>query len=101
MTAEEVAAAMGEQLLAPGVRGHYFDTPEGIYIPVITADHPGSGDVSRFLDALPKDRPVKFPTVISGKLRGMLLRRGFIDGQEFSPEYDDWVEIMVRERADK
>lgn len=97
MKPASAAEAMGEQQLAPGVHGWMFDTPNGIYIPVITADNPGSGDVARFLDDLPKDRAVKFPTVLSPKLRAMLLRRGFKDGQEFSPEFGEMCEIMVRE----
>ena len=97
VTAAEVAEAMGEQLLAPGVYGNYFDTPNGIYIPVLSAERPGSGDVARFLDGLPKNRTIKFPTVLANNLRGMLLRRGFIDRQEFAPEYNAPVEIMVRE----
>jgi CRISPR/Cas system CMR subunit Cmr4 (Cas7 group RAMP superfamily) len=96
VTLEEVAEAMGEELLAPGVYGNRFDTAQGIYIPVITAVHPGSGEVSRFLDNLPRDRTIKFPTVLSGRLRGMLLRRGFRDGEEFAPEFGETVQIMVR-----
>src|ERR1035437_6782210 len=76
VTPEDAAEAMGEQQLAPGVHGWLFDTANGIYIPFISADKPGTGDVARFLDSLPRDRAVKFPTVLSAPLRGMLLRRG-------------------------
>lgn len=73
-----------------------FDTPDGIYIPIINADKPGNGDVGRFLESLPSDRDVKIPTVLSPILRGMLLRRGFVDTTEFSEEWGDDVEIMLR-----
>jgi hypothetical protein len=96
MTPGDAAQAMGEQQLAPGVHGWYFDTPEGIYIPVITADNPGSGEVGKYLDSLPCNRDIKFSTVLSAKLRGMLLRRGFVDATEFSEEWAEKVEIMVR-----
>ena len=99
MTGAEAAEMMGEQVLAPGVHGWLFDTPNGIYIPIITADRPGSGEVGRFLDGLPKDRDVKFPCVLSPILRGMLLRRGFVDGEEFSEDYGETVDLMVRRAA--
>jgi hypothetical protein len=87
---------MGEGLIAPGVYGWLFDMPNGIYIPVISATNPGSGDVGRFLDSLPKDRAIKFPTVMSPVLRGMLLRRGFLDVLEFAEELGGDVEVMMR-----
>ncbi len=96
MTHAEASIAMGEELLAPGVYGHLFDRPDGIYIPSISAANPGNGDVGRFLDSLPKDRAVKFVTVMSPVLRGMLQRRGFVDVREFSEEYGEHVEIMMR-----
>ena len=63
--------------MGEGVRGTAFDTEEGIYIPLISAERPGTGAVARFLDALPKDRRVVFPTVTSPRLHAMLGRRGF------------------------
>lgn len=99
MTPEQAALEMGEEKLAEGVYGCIFDTPEGIYIPVITAGDPGNGDVGRFLDSLPRDRDVKFPCVISPILDGMLRRRGFVDGKEFSEEFQEDVEMLVRART--
>lgn len=96
MSPEAVSLEMGEQLLAPGVYGHLFDTPNGVYIPVITAANPGSGEVGRFLNSLPKNRAVKFATVMSPVLRGMLRRRGFVDVLELSEEFGEDVEIMMR-----
>lgn len=96
MTHAEVSEFMGEVNIAPGVHGQVFDTPNGIYIPVISADNPGSGDVARFLDGLPKDRDIKFTCVLSPILRGMLLRRGYVDAGEFSEEFGENVDVMIR-----
>ncbi len=82
--------------MAPGVRAHVFDMPQGIYIPMIIAEREGAGDVGRYLDSLPKDRRVVFPTVISARLRGMLERRGFRQSTEWAPEFEEHVEIHER-----
>ena len=74
-----------EPRLAPGVRGYQVWSHGELYVPLIIADHPGCGDVGRFLDALPKDRVVKVPTVTSGRLAGMLARRGFAEAAEMTP----------------
>lgn len=81
--------------LAKHVSGHVFDTPNGLYYPVVMSDRPEHGDVSRFLDGLPRDRRVVFPTVIHGKLRAMLLRRGFVDAVE-NDETFGRVDVMER-----
>lgn len=67
-----------EPILAPGVRGVLFDRADGIWIPYIRAENPGSGDVGRYLDSLPTDRRILFPTVLSPRLREMLERRGYV-----------------------
>ena len=85
-----------EPEVAPGVRAMVFDTPNGIYIPVIIADRPGRGDVARYLDSLPATRRVVFPTVISARLRAMLERRGFELTSEWSPEFWEHVDIYER-----
>lgn len=82
--------------LAPGVLGYSLDTPTGIYIGVISADTPGSGDVGRYLDSLPHDRRVVVPNVLSDRLAGMLERRGFVRGSEWSPEFQEHVDIWER-----
>jgi hypothetical protein len=67
-----------EPELAPGVTGILFDEKDmGIIVSAIFATNPGNGDVARFLNTLPRDRRVTFPTVISPKLEAMLLRRNF------------------------
>jgi hypothetical protein len=74
-----------EPLLAPGVRGYSVMVDGILHIPLVTAERDGSGDVGRFLDSIPKDQPVRFPTVMSARLAGMLMRRGF----EFREMVDD------------
>lgn len=78
--------------LAEGVTGYaiYDEPTDRLYIPVIFADNPGSGDVGRFLDSLP-DNAV-FPTVMSAKLAGMLTRRGYREISEHDPE---WGEVKI------
>jgi hypothetical protein len=85
-----------EPQLAPGVRGIAFDTPTGIYIPLVRAEQRGAGAVSRFLDSLPKDRRVVFPCVISRRLGEMLLRRGFFLGLEEDTHLGGRVDVMQR-----
>lgn len=89
-----------ELLVAPGVRATIFDTPEGLYIPMIVAEREGSGDVGRFLDTLPTDRRIAFPCVISRRLAGMLVRRGFVDGVDNSEAFGD-IEIYERVPASR
>ena len=74
-----------EPVLAAGVRGYKLWSRGELYVPLIIADRPGNGDVGRFLDALPKDRVVKVPTVTSARLAGMLARRGFAEAAEMTP----------------
>jgi hypothetical protein len=66
-----------EPELAPGVRGILFDEPDEIIVPVVYAEDEGSGAVGVWLDSLLTDRTVTFATVLSGRLKGMLHRRGF------------------------
>lgn len=84
-----------EPYLAPGVRGYTVEQNGELYVPLIIADRPGSGDVGRYLDSLPRDRTVKFPNVLSERLEQMLLRRGFHHGVEYSEEWGI-VPILVR-----
>lgn len=88
-----------EALIAPGVRGYMIDEGEALWVPLVVSEHPGTGDVSRFLDALPRDRTVKFPTIISPRLEGMLARRGFLRSVE-DVEIAGWgiesIEVWTR-----
>jgi hypothetical protein len=76
--------------IAPGVRGYTQEVDGELWVPVIHAERPGNGAVGRFLDRLPTDRTIVVPTVLSARLAGMLVRRGFrveyrlcsMDGQE-------------------
>lgn len=61
--------------LAPGVRGFTFKKNNVIFIPLIVAEKEGSGDVGRFLDRLSPRCVIM--DVTSGRLEGMLIRRGW------------------------
>jgi len=74
-----------EPRLAPGVRGYTVWSHGELYVPLVIAEREGSGDVGRYLDTLPLDRVVKFPSVLSERLAGMLLRRGFAPATEMTP----------------
>jgi hypothetical protein len=83
--------------LAPGVLGYTVDMPDGsLNIPLIQAEHEGSGEVGRWIDALPVNRRIVFPTVISARLQGMLERRGYHPEQEWVEEFGEWANLMVR-----
>jgi len=86
----------GHERLASGVFGYTTETDGGLYVGWIAAEHEGSGDVGRYLDSLPHDRRVVFPTVLSSRLVGMLLRRGFTVGEEYAEELGEWVDLMER-----
>jgi len=83
-----------EPRLAPGVRGYTVWSHGELYVPLVIADHEGRGDVARYLDTLPTDRVVKFPTVVSVRLIDMLLRRGFAWATEMTPHGP--CELLVR-----
>ena len=80
--------------LAPGVSGYTSEVGEALLVPVIIADKEGNGDVGRYLDTLPRDRWVIFPTVLSARLAGMLERRGFYPGQVDTGE--EMIEAYLR-----
>lgn len=82
--------------LAPGVRGYSVCDKGVTYYPAIMATKPGSGDVTRFLDGLPRDQAICFPNVISSQLREMLLRRDFVVDKEWAPEFEEYVEVLKR-----
>lgn len=91
-----MSSLLNEPRLADGVRGWAFDTETGIYITAIRAEKIGSGHVSKFLDALPKNRRVVIPVVINPRLRGMLWRRGFVEKWEIGEPYQDDIPVMER-----
>ena len=86
----------GRERLASGVLGYSMKTPRGLYIPWIQAETEGDGRVGRYLDGLPLDRRVVFPTIISARLVGMLARRGFTPGWEWAEEAGEMVDFMER-----
>lgn len=88
-----------EPELAPGVRGVLFDKPDEVIIPVVYAEDEGSGAVGKWLDSLPTDRTVTFSTVLSGRLTGMLKRRGFQPATSHDPDgnpYDVLRRLAVK-----
>lgn len=88
-----------EPVLAPGVRGYTMRENGWYYIPVVAADTPGQGDVSRFLDGLPRDENIRFSTVLNPILAATLERRGFIKAKAFAKEMGEWFEVYERRRA--
>lgn len=102
MGATQIGTVMSvgeEPLLGPGVRGVLFDRPDGVFIPSIYAEKEGSGDVGRYIDSLPKDRRVVFSTVLSPRLRGMLLRRGYRDVVLVDPDWEESYDALERQRV--
>jgi hypothetical protein len=86
--------------LAPGVFGFTRDDPDGsLVIPMVIAEHEGTGDVGRYLDSLPTNRRIVVEECISMRLAGMLERRGFKEQQAatFDPDTQEMVTGHVRE----
>jgi len=85
-----------EPEIAPGVHGYMIEEGDVLWIPVIWAQSPGQGDVKRFLDGLPRDKTVRFPTVLSRQLAAMLNRRGFQPIQMWSCEFEENMDVWER-----
>lgn len=83
-------------LLAPGVLGYTVLHEGALYIPFLQAEQEGSGAVGQYLDRLPTGQRLVVPNVLSARLAGMLARRGFTRGQEYSEELVCWVEVWQR-----
>ncbi len=89
---------MNEYQLAPGVFGYAVEVDGSIYVPVITAENPGSGQVGAFLDRLPEN--VRIPNVLSRRLLGMLTRRGWRLTTEIDETGDSVaVDVFVHPKA--
>jgi len=84
------------QELAPGVYGYTMEHEGALYVPLLVAENPGTGQVRAYLDSLPRDRTVKFPCVISSILEAALLRRGFVPSVEWSDTHQEHVDVLVR-----
>jgi hypothetical protein len=83
--------------IAEGVIGYTEEHDGALYVPVIYSTEPGRGNVSRYLDSLPRDRRVVVPCVISSTLAGMLVRRGFVEEWEWNAELEEAAPCWVRE----
>jgi hypothetical protein len=80
--------------VAPGVLAFIHEVAGMLVIPSVIAERPGSGDVARWLDTLPRRRGVVFVEVMSDRLAEMLARRGFRRGHmRFGPHT---ATVMVR-----
>lgn len=80
--------------LAPGVRGYTMEVDGALYVPLVMSTKPNSGLVGDYIDGLKlKNKVIRFPSVVSETLRGMLLRRDFKETTEFSKEMNCDVEI--------
>lgn len=74
------------QWLAPGVLGVTRVEGTDIVLYWVESSEAGAGNVSRYFDALPRDRRVVATAVMSPVIVAMLRRRGFRQ----MPDSDDW-----------
>lgn len=76
---------LNEPILASGVRGYAIQHGGEFWIPLISAEREGNGDVGKLLDRM--TRRCVIVNVTSPRLAGMLKRRGwkqtFDDGCDF------------------
>jgi hypothetical protein len=78
------------ELVADGVLAHVIDRGNSIEVRAVLATEPRiPGAVGAWLDALPTDRTVVIPAVVSARLAGMLERRGFAH----QPWYDHALDM--------
>jgi len=82
--------------LGEGVEGYTVEKDGATYIPLVIATHPGSGQVGRWLDGLDPARTWKIPNITSGRLHGMLTRRGWEVTSEWADMMDEWVDVYVK-----
>lgn len=80
-----------KELLAPGVVGVILDEPHLLHLFWLEALHPGRGEVSHYLDQLPRDKTIHAHTVLNPKMKGMLARRGFV----YVPHVDLWERTPI------
>ena len=87
----------------PGLRGYVWNRGRrGLNVPWISAVEPGHGACGEFIAALQAKYPtVRFPCVISAILQGMLERRGFRLEYEWSPRFEEYVDLMTWRRSGK
>jgi hypothetical protein len=92
-------SALFDSEIGPGVTGYTMDIRGDLYVPLIQAVHPGNGDVGRYLDSLPTGCRIVVPNVISARLEGMLLRRGFEPIAEWFEDFGEYVPCWHRRSA--
>jgi hypothetical protein len=85
-----------EPYIGPGIRGYTMEHEGALYVPLIFSDTPGKGNLSRYLDALPKNRTIRFPNVLNSIFAGALHRRGFRLIEEWCEEFSEMIEVWER-----
>ena len=68
-----------------------------LYIPLLVADHPGSGALTGYLDHLEEmtKLPLKIPNVLNARLAAYLIRRGWKLVWEFPEQLNETVGVYV------
>lgn len=69
-----------------------------IYVPLLMADNPGNGALSRYLDQLEAstDKAIRIPNVINPRLEAYLARRGYQLRQEWAAQFEEMVDVWER-----
>ena len=87
---------MNEELF-DGVVGYTVDMGEnGFYVPFLMSLEEGKGNVSKYIEHLKAHHPVvKFPNLISLRLKNMLIKRGFKLTYEKDERFGEMVDVYV------
>ena len=87
-------ALNGLDELAPGIRGYTIEIGNDVYVPFVESLEPGKGHFRAYLDTLKAmGRTIKFPTVISVRLRNILEVAGFELIWEWSKDFQELVDV--------
>ena len=98
----EVLDPSNPPMLADGVGGYAIEEGGIVYIPLVQASVEGDGRVGRWLDSLSKEHHIRFPTVMSKRIAGMLERRGFsLTQHDWGASYDRRPDSAILQDMDK
>lgn len=83
--------------LAPPLQGYIcYEEISRVYLPAIASLEPGKGHVGRYLSVLQDTYDeVIVPGVVSPKLAGMLMRRGYKIESHWAREIEEHVDCFV------
>ncbi len=96
---KEGSPLLGLEDLAPGVKGYTIVRGDTVYLPMIEVQDEGKGKCQAYLESLEKQyKVVKVPNVLSGILLHILKKRGYKLSLEYSEEFQEMVEVWVKER---